>query len=891
MTYDPTPTTIEHLLAHRQWLRALAFRLVREQELVDDLEQDTWLAALRRPPDDPGATRSWLRSVVKNLVRDRHRVALRRSAREEAAAARDAVPATADVAARAELQRELTRHVLALDEPYRTTILLRFFEELPPREVAARMHVPVETVRTRTKRAVERLRESLTETHGGGEGWRLAILPLIMTGTTGGPGTATVSLVATSRVASALAALQPFALPVAAVALLAVAVALVFLDDVPTSGSASRTTPRASGPTPSARPGEAQAPSVPTEERVPQPARPTSSEEADGTHRSAPIAPRDVSTVEALPGMARLDATDRQPMGMDEAELKKALTQALGYDLDPKAWERFAYVWREGFLFSTPRHTVVVDAVDIGRFEVTNAQWKVFLDAPLNVGRVETPAGMTLRSLVMAIYRIDADDNPVDAQRAGLYLYRRNEGRLMGAFNPAADPKWEPLKAWVDDAQIPAGTKIEYTHILPPPYWQGGEVPDDELGRPVRFVSWNDARWFCRWAGLHLPLEREWERAARGDEGRLFAWGDAWNPKACVWRNWKHEHDVTERSEPVTSLGEFATPEGVHHLAGNVSELVFDFATTYPGSKSPFKFNNAGMLARGGSWGDERYVMLAADRIWDIGQTQIGPDSRADGMGFRYAAYPQDGRDLALELATYSAEFFRVRGAALWLPYPIGLGEKDREDAKKRQPLQGFALARTAGWMHREVDPNAAHQAFYTGAAQGIALLPIKGIAATYLKSKNEFEKKLPLDKDETALVGALLATDSCKLQLVDEGGAPLVLDMGDTQSDLWAAHDLGFTYQVGAWLVLRGERVAVYAGDGSRSGVYGAHLKGKPIGYLPEPWSVAWAITEEASPAGGYAGGVATLSAPIPQLEKDGSVKTAGKAAVLTVRVPATFD
>ncbi len=606
-------------------------------------------------------------------------------------------------------------------------------------------------------------------------------------------------------------------------------------------------------------------------------------------------------------------ATDAQPIGMDEAEIKSFHTKDLDLNLDR---ERYEFLWREGFLFMTPRHTARVAPFEIARFEVTNAQWKVFLDDPVNADSDVTQPGMTLRDIVTALYDIDPAVNPADAQSAGLYIYYRNEGRLMSALNPDADPAWEPLRgAWVEDAVIPAGTKIEYTRILPPPYWKGGEVPEDERDRPVRYLSWNDARLFCRWAGLHLPLEAEWERAARGDEGRRFPWGDDWNPAAAVWKRFRGQDAINAGPLEVDSMGEFATPEGVYHLLGNVSEYVFDFAHRYTGSKSPFKYDNAGCLARGGMWDDENYVMLGADRIWDIGTTQISPELRADGFGFRYAAYPQSGRDLTLELATYAGETFRVSGAATWLPYPVGLPVSDREKRHRRQPLQGFALDGTAGWLLRDLDPAAADHANVRGAARGIAFIPIKGLMATYLKDKGRFTK-LSLDKAEVAFVGALVATPNCKITLRRAGQAPaeesdadtggdggeegtgegeaentVVLDMGDEWSALWTTHDLGFRYQVGAWLVLEGNKIAVYAGDGSEAGVFGAHLRGEPLGYLPEPYTATWSITAETPPSGGYAGGVATLSAPIPQIEKDGTPRKRGKAVLLTIKVPATFE
>ncbi len=177
---------IETLLSQREWVRSLARRLVAGEAEADDLAQQVWVDALRSPPERDDGIRGWFATLLRRRARDAWRGDARRAAREGEAARPDAARATADVVADAEAHRLVVEAALALEEPYRETILLRFFEELPPREIAARQGVPVETVRTRTRRALERLRERLDAGAGGSRGrWMAALLPLTLPGAGG----------------------------------------------------------------------------------------------------------------------------------------------------------------------------------------------------------------------------------------------------------------------------------------------------------------------------------------------------------------------------------------------------------------------------------------------------------------------------------------------------------------------------------------------------------------------------------------------------------------------------------------------------------------------------------------------------------------------------------
>ncbi|MEZ6024544.1 MAG: sigma-70 family RNA polymerase sigma factor [Planctomycetota bacterium] len=151
----------QDLLALLPGLRRLAGRLLRDDE-ADDVVQETAVVALGGSAAPLRA--GWLRGVTRNLSRRHVREATRRRRREALVARPEAVAAAADVVSVAERTRVL-QHLALLDERYRRAIELRYFEDLPPREVAARLDLPVETVRTHVRRGIEQLRMRLDVDH------------------------------------------------------------------------------------------------------------------------------------------------------------------------------------------------------------------------------------------------------------------------------------------------------------------------------------------------------------------------------------------------------------------------------------------------------------------------------------------------------------------------------------------------------------------------------------------------------------------------------------------------------------------------------------------------------------------------------------------------------
>lgn len=194
---------------------------------------------------------------------------------------------------------------------------------------------------------------------------------------------------------------------------------------------------------------------------------------------------------------------------------------------------------------------------------------------------------------------------------------------------------------WIDRTEV---TVARYRRCVAagacalPPYADGGER-FDRPALPVVLVTWNDARRFCAWAGARLPTEAEWERAARGANGRRYPWGDVYNPFLSNHGAFAaDEHDGGDgfvEMAPVGSFPEGRTRDGIDDLAGNVQEWVADwFAPEYPAASAlnP-KGPDAGdaRVVRGGSYMHARPWLRGAAR-----ERQL-PGARLPWLGFRCA--------------------------------------------------------------------------------------------------------------------------------------------------------------------------------------------------------------------------------------------------------------
>jgi formylglycine-generating enzyme required for sulfatase activity len=227
--------------------------------------------------------------------------------------------------------------------------------------------------------------------------------------------------------------------------------------------------------------------------------------------------------------------------------------------------KKFTGVKKEWFDWEVPQRRVYLDGFYIDKYPVTNVRFSRF---------------------------VEATSHRTDAEKGG-----------GGWVWDVSKKKWEQKSnaSW----KAPTGGDSSYRN---------------RLRHPVVQVSWKDARSYCVWAGKRLPTEAEWEKAARGVNGRKYPWGNQWDSSKLIWRK-----NSGGKTHPVDrTYNTHRSPFGAVDMSGNVWNWVQDwygedYYRSAPARNPKGAASGSMRVVRGGSWyfSNPSYFR-AAYRYWDL---------------------------------------------------------------------------------------------------------------------------------------------------------------------------------------------------------------------------------------------------------------------------------
>lgn len=255
--------------------------------------------------------------------------------------------------------------------------------------------------------------------------------------------------------------------------------------------------------------------------------------------------------------------------------------------------------------------------------------------APAPSNTVSITPGMSVPRLYRGT-RIGKDPNPMVLVPAGEFVMGTDE-RLP---DEGPQHKVKLGEFYIDKYEV---TNLQYEQFIKatqrrsPIHFKNRTYPEGKADHPVINVSWEDAHDYCIWAGKRLPTDQEWEKAARGSDGRIYPWGNTFDAhKANVPALWQ-QLGASGDTTPVGAFEAGKSPYGAYDMSGNVWEWTDSWYQAYPGNQvASESYGERYKTLKGGSWFDCSFYQCGISAPV-FNRAFFAVRTKNDSFGFRCA--------------------------------------------------------------------------------------------------------------------------------------------------------------------------------------------------------------------------------------------------------------